>query len=74
MIELIFFVCMIDQPSRCKEVKLNFDAEYVTQRQCATNGQFAMAQWVGDNPNWIIKSNGSERGWHCQVAGLNAKL
>ena len=74
MIELLFYVCMIDQPNRCKEVKLTFEAEYVSTRECAKNGQFAMAPWFGENPNWVLQTNGSERGWHCQVAGQNAKL
>lgn len=68
MIELVFAVCMIDQPSRCKDVKLNFDESGVTQRQCFMNGQFAMAQWAGENPNWVIKN------WHCGIAGQVAKI
>jgi hypothetical protein len=68
MIELIFAVCMIDQPSHCKDVHLSFDADSVTPQQCMQNGQIAMAQWIGDHPNWIINK------WSCSVAGQVAKL
>ena len=68
MIELVFAVCMIDQPSRCKDVHLNFEAESVTPQQCMTNGQFAMAEWVGEHPNWTISK------WSCGIAGQMAKL
>ena len=68
MIELVFAVCMIDQPSRCKDVHLNFEAENVTPRSCMMNGQFAMAEWVGEHPNWTISK------WSCGIAGQVAKL
>ena len=68
MIELVFAVCMIDQPSHCKDVRLNFEAENVTPRQCMMNGQFEMAKWAGDNPNWVIQN------WHCGIAGQVAKI
>lgn len=68
MIELVFAVCMIDQPSRCKDVHLNFDEQQVSAAQCTMNGQVAMAQWIGENPNWTIKK------WHCGLAGQVAKI
>lgn len=68
MIELVFAVCMIDQPSRCKDVHLNFEAESVSAHECMTNGQFEMAKWAGDNPNWAIQN------WHCGIAGQVAKI
>jgi hypothetical protein len=70
MLELVVAVCMVDQPSRCKDVHLNFEAEAanVTPQQCMMNGQFEMAKWVGDHPNWVIQK------WTCGVAGQVAKL
>ncbi len=70
MFEIVFAVCMIDQPSRCKDVTLNFEAEVesVTPQQCEMQGQIAMAGWVGEHPNWSIKK------WRCGVAGQTAKL
>lgn len=73
MIELIFAVCMVDQPSRCKDVRLTFEPtavikDTVDPGQCFSNGQMAMAQWSGENPNWVIKK------WRCEVAGQVAKI
>lgn len=68
MIELVMAVCMIDHPTRCKDVTLNFEGESVTANQCMMNGQFAMAQWKGDNPNWTISK------WSCGISGQVAKL
>ena len=68
MIELVVAVCMIDQPSRCKDIHLNFEAENVTAQQCAMSGQFEMAKWIGENPNWVIQR------WTCQPAGQVAKI
>lgn len=68
MIELVVAVCMIDQPSECKDVYLNFAADSVTPQQCMMYGQMEMAKWAGDNPNWQIKK------WRCGVAGQMAKI
>lgn len=68
MIELVMAVCLIDQPSRCKDVHLNFEADSVTVRQCTIFGQFEMAKWIGEHPNWVIKK------WECQPAGQTAKI
>ncbi|MBX9684010.1 MAG: hypothetical protein K2X41_09505 [Hyphomicrobium sp.] len=68
MIELVVAVCMIDQPSHCKDVHLNFEEASVTPHQCLMYGQIEMAKWVGEHPNWIIQN------WHCGVAGQMAKI
>lgn len=68
MIELVVAVCMIDQPSDCKDVYLNFEAESVTPQQCMMYGQAEMAKWVGEHPNYVIKK------WRCGVAGQMAKI
>ncbi|MFZ2556190.1 MAG: hypothetical protein WAZ27_01475 [Minisyncoccia bacterium] len=68
MIELVVVVCMIDQPSRCKDVTLTFESETVTSQQCEMYGQMEMAKWIGENPNWGIRK------WNCQPAGQVAKI
>lgn len=68
MIELVVAVCMIDHPSECKDVNLNFEADNVTPMQCMMNGQVEMAKWIGEHPNWVIKK------WRCGVAGQMAKI
>ena len=68
MIELAFAACMIDHLWRCKDVHLSFEAASVTPRSCMMNGQFAMAEWVAEHPNWTIQK------WSCGIAGQVAKL
>ncbi len=68
MIELVFAVCMVDQPSRCRDVTLNFEGETVAAAQGMMNGQIERAEWVGEHPNWVIQK------WHCGIAGQFAKL
>lgn len=68
MIELVVAVCMIDQPTRCKDVTLNFEGETVSANECMTSGQIEMAKWAGEHPNWVIQK------WHCGRAGEFAKL
>ncbi len=68
MIELVVAVCLIDAPSRCKDVKLNFEADSVSPQQCVMYGQFEMAKWIGEHPNWVIQR------WTCQPAGQVAKI
>ncbi len=67
MLELVFAVCLIDQPQHCKDVHHTFEGETVTASQCVMNGQFAMAQWSAEHPNWRIAK------WSCVVAGQVAK-
>jgi len=68
MIELVFAACLIEQPSQCKEVYLNFEGASVTPQQCMMSGQLEMAKWIGDHPNWWIKK------WRCGAAGQTAKI
>lgn len=68
MIELVVAVCLIDQPSHCKDVFLNFEAEAATPQQCMMNGQMHMAEWLGEHPGWQIKK------WRCGIAGQVAKI
>ena len=68
MIELVVAVCMVDKPSHCKDVTLNFEGESISAAQCMSNGQIEMAKWIGEHPNWVIHK------WHCGIAGQFAKL
>jgi hypothetical protein len=68
MIELFVAVCMIDQPTHCKEIPLTFEGDGVSTQQCFMSGQMALAQWAGEHPNWVIKK------WSCAIAGQVAKI
>lgn len=68
MVELVAAVCMIGQPSTCKDVHLNFESDNVSTHQCMMFGQAEMAKWVGENPDWSIRK------WRCGLSGQFAKL
>lgn len=55
---------------RCKygEKVLTVEAEDPTPWQCIVYGQYSMAKWKEENPNWNITS------WTCRPAGQIAKI
>lgn len=67
MIELVMFVCLMDRPADCHDVRLTFENPYgerrVTPQQCMQDGQVEMSKWIGDHPNFVIKK------WRCGNAG-----
>lgn len=68
MIELIVSVCLIDEPNRCKDVRLNFLAESVTLHQCVMFGQVEIAKWSEGHPKWQVAK------WRCRPAETVAKI
>ena len=67
MIEILFSVCHVADPVRCKEERLSFLAENVTPHQCMTMGLIEIAKWSGGHPNWWVQR------WTCVPAGRVAK-
>jgi hypothetical protein len=55
MIEVVAMVCFIQEPDRCKDIRLSFAAEAVTPQQCMMYGQMELAKWTGEHPNWQIR-------------------
>ena len=68
MIEIVVAVCMIDEPERCKDVRLTYMAESVTVQQCMTLGQSEIAKWSEGHPNWRVAR------WSCGTARHMAKV
>lgn len=68
MIEIVFLVCAIHMPTECKDVRLNFIADRVSQRQCMLYGQHEIAKWTLGHPKWRVAR------WRCGVAGQMAEL
>jgi hypothetical protein len=68
MLELVIAACLIDAPSQCRDVYLNFEADNATPMQCAFYGQIEMAKWLGEHPRYRITK------WRCGPAGQTAKL
>lgn len=68
MIELLVSVCLIDDPARCKDVRLSYLAEGLSPYQCVMSGQAEIAKWSEGHPKWRIAK------WRCQTAGRVAKI
>jgi len=67
MLELVISVCLVNDPSRCKEVRLNFAEENVTPQQCMMGSQLEIAKWIEFHPDWQVSK------WSCARAGQMAK-
>ena len=67
MLELVVSVCMISEPARCKDVRLNFIEQTVTPHECFFNGQIEIAKWSESHPGWQVAK------WGCARAGIMAK-
>ncbi len=68
MIELIVSVCLMDDPSRCKEISLTYSAENLTPMQCLMMSPPEIAKWSEGHPKWFAKR------WTCRPAGQLAKI
>ncbi len=67
VIELFAAVCLIDNPTKCKDVSLIYAAEALTPMQCLMQAQPEVAKWIGEHPGWRIKR------YSCRPAGQFAK-
>lgn len=68
MIEIVLGLCLIENPKRCTEDRLTFEADNVSLFSCMTYGQFAIAEHMQVRPRWRVDR------WRCQNAGVTAKI
>jgi hypothetical protein len=68
MIELFVSVCLLSDPSRCKDVSLVYTTENLTPMQCLMGAPAEIAKWSESHPNWVAKR------WTCRPAGQVAKI
>ncbi len=68
MIELVLSACLLDDPQRCKEVRLAFAGDDVTPMQCMMISPLEIAKWSEGHPKWFAKR------WTCRPAGRFAEL
>jgi len=67
MIEIFLVACLIEDPSRCKDVSLVYSAEGVSLMQCLMMSPAEIAKWSEVHPRWFTKR------WTCRPAGRYAK-
>lgn len=68
MIELAMSVCLISEPTRCKDVSLTFNEESISVQQCAMSSIGTVAEWSAQHPQWAVAR------WQCREAGTVANL
>lgn len=61
---LIFLVCLISSPDSCREERLSFAFEAVSDFGCMVGAQSKMAEWTNTHPGWRVAS------WKCVPPGL----
>lgn len=68
MIEIVLSVCLLANPSDCKEISLAQMGEKVTPYACMFRGQVTASRWAKENPQYKIAK------WKCSAAREFAKL
>jgi len=66
MIAIMFTVCALAHPDQCEDRQLAF-AWRGSLRECVMSAQPYLAQWIGEHPQWSIKS------YHCEYPPRNGK-
>ena len=61
MIELIFSVCLITEPNKCKDIHQQIAESNITPQQCVHHGQIEMSKWTETHPDWKVIKWGCER-------------
>lgn len=68
MLELVVSVCLISDPTRCKEISLVYSDENLTPMQCLMMSPPEIAKWAEGHPGYFAKK------WSCRPAGQVAKI
>ncbi len=58
MLELVLIVCLASAPDKCQTIYLREDRP-VSMMQCLFNGAKQAAQWIEENPGYVVKR------WNC---------
>lgn len=53
--EIVLAICMLSDPTQCREQVLQFES-VESLNQCNLDAQFYVASWLGENPEWKMKS------------------
>jgi hypothetical protein len=68
LIEMLVAVCLIDCPTKCRDVRLTYAREALTPLQCLMQAQPEIANWIREHPRWKVKR------FTCRPAGSFAKI
>lgn len=68
MLELVISVCLLSDPTRCKDVSLTYFNDGASPMQCMMKSQIEISKWAEGHPKWFAKK------WSCRRAGQIAKI
>lgn len=68
MVEILLTLCLLDNPQKCQEERMSFEADKISLFSCMTYGQFEIAKHMEVRPRWRVDR------WKCQSAGMTAKI
>lgn len=69
MISIVFSLCLLSDPGKCHEERLSYSEESMSLISCMMrDGQMAIAEAMMVRPRWHVEH------WHCEPAGMTAKL
>ncbi len=60
---LLLSVCLIAQPSHCREERINLSYDNPNPFLCLRNSQSTLARWQEEHPDWHVER------WRCASKG-----
>ncbi|MGU3360975.1 hypothetical protein ACLBWX_11630 [Methylobacterium sp. M6A4_1b] len=60
---ILLSICLLAQPSECREDKIDLSFEARSPTVCLRNSQSALAKWQEEHPEWHVTK------WRCAVRG-----
>ncbi|GJD89111.1 hypothetical protein BHAOGJBA_2637 [Methylobacterium hispanicum] len=64
---ILLSICLLAQPSTCKEDKIDLSFEARSPFVCLRNAQSALATWQESHPEWHVAR------WRCVARGSQPK-
>lgn len=60
---ILLSICLLAQPDRCREERINLSFEAANPIVCLRNAQSRLATWQAEHPEWQVNR------WRCAVRG-----
>lgn len=60
---ILLSICLLAEPTRCREDKIDLSFEARGPTVCLRNSQSALAKWQAEHPEWHVNR------WRCAVRG-----
>ncbi|HEV7440366.1 MAG TPA: hypothetical protein VGN94_12200 [Methylobacterium sp.] len=64
---ILLSICLLSQPTTCREDRINLSYEASSPFICLRNGQSTIATWQAAHPEWHVAR------WRCAARGSEPK-